>query len=190
MSQLLSLFYVMRKGTRALGPGLRYAIWTQGCPFECPGCISPEGRPVEGGSIVDVDDLAADIIANTEIEGITISGGEPFVQSASLAALLSRVKADRPQLDVIVFTGFTKDTLKQVEHADELLKYVDLLIDGHYVSELDDGRGLRGSSNQRLYFLTPRLTAFRDMLETGKRQVEITFRKGGPAVVGIPLKNY
>lgn len=188
--RLLSLFDVMRKGTRALGPGLRYAIWTQGCPFACPGCVTPESRAVDGGMVVDVEDLAADIMASDGIDGITISGGEPFVQAASLAALLSRVKGMRPQLNVIVFTGFAIERLAEVENAAELLPYIDLLIDGPYVETLNDGLGLRGSSNQRLHFLTDALLPYREQLENGKRQVELTFRRGASAVVGIPLKIY
>ena len=187
---MLSLFDVMRKGTRALGPGLRYAIWTQGCPFAYPGCVTPESRAVDGGMVVDVEDLAADLMAADGIDGITISGGEPFVQAASLAALLSRVKGMRPQLNVIVFTGFAIERLAEVENAAELLPYIDLLIDGPYVETLNDGLGLRGSSNQRLHFLTSALLPYREQLENGKRQVELTFRRGASAVVGIPLKIY
>lgn len=190
MSRLLSLFDVMRKGTRALGPGLRYALWTQGCPFACSGCTTPESRPVDGGTIVDVDVLADDILSADGIDGITISGGEPFIQATSLAALLEQVKTVEPRLNVIAFTGFTLEKLHEVEGAAGLLKYIDLLIDGPYVKALDDGIGLRGSSNQRLHFLSDRLLPYHEELECGRRQVEITFRKGSPAVVGIPLKIY
>ena len=76
--EILNLLDIERHGTRALGPGLRYAIWTQGCPFNCPGCVTPEGRPIVAAKIIDTTTLANDIIGNKNISGVTISGGEPY----------------------------------------------------------------------------------------------------------------
>ena len=184
---LLNLLALERRGTRALGPGLRYALWTQGCPFACPGCVTPEGRPVEPAQVVEVEALAADIVANGLISGVTISGGEPFLQARSLDCLLKLVKERRPELDVIVFTGFLRENLRS-EEALSVLARTDLLVDGPYVAELNDGKGLRGSSNQRLHFLTDRLVRHREELLSGKRQVEVRFNGGVTDVIGIPLK--
>ncbi len=182
---LLSLHHLQRSGTRALGPGLRYAIWTRGCPFRCPGCATPEARDIDGGTLVTVGDLAADIVAARGIDGISISGGEPMVQAASLAELLEEVLAERPSLTVILFTGFRLEELTMPEQQ-RLLKSIDLLVDGPYEEALNDGRGLRGSSNQRLHFLTPRLEPMRHSLEEGPRNIEISFSENCSRTVGMP----
>ncbi len=185
---LINIFDINRHGSRALGPGLRYVIWTQGCPFSCPGCVTPQSRSIEGGRIAETDSIAADIAANPHITGITVSGGEPFLQSASLARLLAKVKELRPELTVVVFTGFRIEKLTSRD-ARKALQMIDLLIDGPYVEELNDGRGLRGSSNQRLHFLTPRLRSYRTELTDGKRSVELSFGNGFADITGIPLLN-
>ena len=185
--EVLNLLDIERNGTRSLGPGLRYAIWTQGCPFNCPQCITPEGRPIVPARLIDTVQLADDIIAKRNITGITISGGEPFLQATSVAVLLKTVKAFRPELDVIIFTGFLKENLLS-EDAYSVLSMTDLLIDGLYIDELNDGVGLRGSSNQRLHFLTDRLLPFQKELQLGKRQVEININNNNIDAIGIPFK--
>lgn len=185
--EILNLLDVERHGTRALGPDLRYAIWTQGCPFNCPKCVTPEGRPIVAAKLIDTATLAEDIIANKDITGITISGGEPFLQAASVAALLRIVSGSRPELNVIIFTGFLKENLLS-DDALSVLSMTDLLIDGQYRDELNDGIGLRGSSNQRLHFLTDRLLPYKIELQSGKRRVEVTIINNRTDVIGIPLK--
>lgn len=185
--EILNLLDIERHGTRALGPGLRYAIWTQGCPFNCPGCVTPEGRPIVAAKIIDTTTLANDIIGNKNISGVTISGGEPFLQAASIAVLLEKVQLSRPELNVIIFTGFRIEDL-QSEEALAVLKMTDLLIDGQYLESKNDGVGLRGSSNQRLHFLTDRLLPYKEDLQSGKRQVELTLNKNSTDAIGIPLK--
>ncbi len=151
--------------TRALGPFVRFALWVQGCPRRCPGCMTPQARPLDGGKTVPIRELACRIGSLPEIEGITISGGEPFLQPAALAGLLAMVQTRR-DLGVIVYTGFTLETLTQMGKADpgvrDFLSAIDLLIDGPYVRELDDGRSLRGSSNQRVLSLTRRYEGVAD----------------------------
>lgn len=186
--KVLNLLDIERNGTRSLGPGLRYAVWTQGCPFNCPQCITPEGRPIVAAKLIDTLQLADDIIINKNINGITISGGEPFLQAASLAVLLNKVIESRPELNVIIFTGFLKENLLSKE-ALSVLSLTDLLIDGRYIDELNDGIGLRGSSNQRLHFLTDRLLPYKKELLFGKRQIEININDNRIDAIGIPLKD-
>lgn len=185
--KILNLLDIERNGTRSLGPGLRYAIWTQGCPFNCPQCITPEGRPIVAAKLIDTKQLADDIIANKNINGISISGGEPFLQAASVAALLKKVCISRPELNVIIFTGFLKENLLSKD-AITVMSMTDLLIDGQYIDKLNDGVGLRGSSNQRLHFLTDRLLPFQKELQFGKRQVEINVNNNNIDAIGIPFK--
>ena len=183
--RILNLMDVCRSGSRALGPGLRYVIWTQGCPFHCKGCISPESRSVVKLDVVDVELMAEDIICRTQIEGITISGGEPMMQAPSLTRLLKLVKVQRPELTVIVFTGYKIEDLKSLAHQ-ALLAMTDVLIDGPFEQESVAHRGLRGSENQRIHFLNDNLLAHREELENGERRLETLIADGALVTIGIP----
>ena len=186
--QLLNLWDVCRKGSRALGPGLRYVVWTQGCLKRCPDCTSPESQQITPRMIMDASDLAADIISNPQITGITISGGEPFLQAAPLAQLLAMIKKQRPELDVIVFTGYQKEELAW-EDAKALLYHTDVLVDGPYDKSKQSSRGLRGSHNQNIIFLTNRLHDYREELENGPRKQEVYIEKDRIVTIGIPSTN-
>src|ERR1700694_4592959 len=93
--------------TEAEGPGLRFAIWFQGCPLRCPGCCNPEFLPFKGGEAWEFDRLLNEIDQTRRlgIEGITFLGGEPFAHSAG-AAILTREVQDRG-LSVMIFSGYT-----------------------------------------------------------------------------------
>lgn len=178
--------------THALGPGKRFVIWVQGCPFNCPACIAPDWIPIKAAGIVSVQDLARRIIASEGLEGITISGGEPALQASGLARLLHDVKAQKPDLSAISFSGFTLEQLKKKAATDagvaEFLNHLDVLIDGLYVKDLNDGLGLRGSSNQCIHFLTDRYTALKNSFESGLRQVEVHLLKNELLMVGVPTR--
>lgn len=182
---MLNLLNVCRKGSRALGPGLRYVIWTQGCPFHCRGCTTPEGRPIVKRQMVDVELMASDMIKRKEIEGITISGGEPFLQAPSLSYLIRLVRKERPDMNVIAFTGFKMEALRSPE-AKSLLSELDVLIDGPYVEHLKTTKGLRGSSNQKIHFLTNRLMPYEDELKNGERLFETRITDEYINTLGIP----
>ncbi len=184
-SRILSIHNLCRQGTMVLGPGNRYVIWTQGCPFHCEGCITPESRPLTHKNMVSVRDLAEDIISRTNIDGITISGGEPFLQAESLSELLDIVLEKRPELTVLLFTGYKIESLTWLD-AQNLLNKIDLLIDGPYISKLDDDKGIRGSSNQRFIYLTERLVSFKEEIERGKRKVEYHLSNGIIIAYGVP----
>lgn len=80
---ILNVWGVCRQGSKALGPGLRYVVWTQGCLKRCPGCISPESQQITPRVIMGISALATDNVKNSRISAITISGGEPFLQAAT-----------------------------------------------------------------------------------------------------------
>ena len=158
--------------TKVLGPGNRFVIWTQGCPRRCFKCASPELQVAGLGKTEDVTVLADMIIGKKDIDGITISGGEPMVQAEAISQLLSIVRQERPELNVILFTGYRLEEL-HTENRKALLQYLDVLIDGEYIDGLNDNIGLRGSSNQQVHYLTDRLATFREQLEGGRRRREI-----------------
>ena len=139
-----------------LGPGARYCLWVQGCERHCPGCVSPTDQPLDGGYLMSAGALAAEI-ALSDPDGITISGGEPFLQAEALGEMLQILRESfHCDPGVIVYTGYILEELRQLPGAEALLCQTDLLIDGPYIQALDDGKSLRGSSNQRVIPLTQR----------------------------------
>ena len=134
------------------GPGLRFAVFVQGCSHGCPGCHNPESQPFVGGMIERVDDLVAQITANKLVQGVTISGGEPFEQAAACAELARRCRAHG--LNVWTYSGYTFEQLSAGVPdvtARDLLDATDVLVDGPFVQQLHSyDLPWRGSSNQRL----------------------------------------
>lgn len=169
------------------GPGLRAVIWVQGCPLACPGCFNPATHNTDIRQLVSVEELAAKILAIPDIEGITISGGEPFLQAEALAEFGRRMhKAD---LGVLVFSGFSYEQLSQSDDPawKALLEACDLLIAGPFVQELAGSMALRGSSNQTLHYLSERYRKLQTQLEQTTNSVEILIDKNGQILVtGFP----
>ena len=185
----IRVFDVCRYGSHVLGPGRRYVLWTQGCLRRCSGCITPESRPLDGGVDIDIGALAYDIVSRPNMDGVTVSGGEPFLQAKGVGRLLELVHKERPEMTVIVYTGFSHEELHTLSDAEALLRQVDVLIDGEYVESLNDGVGIRGSSNQRIIPLTHRLDAFLDTMNTGARHIErVAIDPQSVTTIGIPIK--
>lgn len=176
--------------TSVLGPFQRYGLWVQGCPFRCEGCLATATQTFEGGVETEVASLASEILEVSGIEGITISGGEPFAQPAVLARLLAEIRAEK-DFGVIVYTGYRLEQLEarsanEVE-VREVLAMTDILIDGPYMESLDDGLALRGSSNQRLHQLTDRYALVaNDYYGLQERRVEVYLRNDEAMLVGVP----
>lgn len=142
--------------SNANGPGIRAVVWVQGCSLACPGCFNPRTHPFDGGEIIDVEDIFSRIRqAAPDIEGITISGGEPLQQRAGVLALLERVRHDSA-LSAILFTGYAWDEVQAMPEAERLLQCVDVLIAGRYDARRRLGHGLRGSANQTIHLLSNR----------------------------------
>lgn len=174
-------------GSRALGPGLRYIVWVQGCPYRCDHCQSPESRPYQGGTPITAEALAEDIVGRPSIDGVTISGGEPFAQADGLADMLEIVHKKRPELTVIAFTGYMLEQLIAPD-AQRMLKHIDVLIDGPYQHEQNDGVGLRGSSNQRIHHFSNRLSQYADQMAFGPRKYEAIVRGDSVSIIGMLKK--
>ena len=174
------------KSTGALGPGRRAALWTQGCVFHCPGCVAPDWIPIQPAHLITVDVVLDFLLGDPHINGITISGGEPMLQASALARLV-RMARRRRDLDVICFTGFQRSQLERTPPfpgISDLLNEVDVLIDGPYIARLNDNIGLRGSSNQRIHYLSDRLRGAD--LEHWNRRSEICLLEGQAVMVGVP----
>ena len=134
------------------GPGLRYAVFVQGCSHGCPGCHNPDSQPCAGGTVRAIADVVAEIAANKLVQGVTISGGEPFEQAAACAALARQVR--ELGLDVWTYSGYRYEQLAEGipdPAARDLLDQTDVLVDGPFVQAQHSYQlPWRGSRNQRL----------------------------------------
>lgn len=173
-------------GVTKLGPGIRFCIWTQGCPRRCTGCMTPESQPLDGGYLIDVDSLV-DRIKQLRRTELTISGGEPFLQAAALTELIVKLRKDI-DLGVIIYTGYTYEEIMSGSNYEYkvLSDQCDLIIDGPYEALLNDGKNLRGSSNQKAILITNRYKDF--IKEFGEKPAEVEFfvREDRISMVGVP----
>ena len=131
------------------GPGLRLTVFTQGCPHHCPGCHNPQSHRFEGGQLRDIDEILTMAKENPLLDGITLSGGEPFCQPEACAQIA--VGAHKLGLNVWCYTGYSYENLLASKEKRALLEQVDILVDGPFILE---ERSLdirfRGSKNQRI----------------------------------------
>ena len=133
------------------GPGLRLTVFTQGCPHRCPDCHNPETWDPAGGREVPLEELEALLAADPLLQGLTLSGGEPFLQAGDCASLARRAR--RRGLDVWTYTGYRYEDLVEAGRADweALLAATDVLVDGPFLQAQKSYAALfRGSDNQRL----------------------------------------
>lgn len=133
------------------GCGLRFTVFTQGCPHHCPGCHNPDTHDFAGGREVSLEDLAQQLKKNPLIDGLTLSGGEPFAQAADCAALART--AHQLGLTVWTYSGYLFEHLRDKGDPawTALLEETDVLVDGPFVqAEKSYELHFRGSRNQRL----------------------------------------
>ncbi|MDR0648915.1 MAG: anaerobic ribonucleoside-triphosphate reductase activating protein [Synergistaceae bacterium] len=137
------------------GPGIRYVVFTQGCPHACQGCHNPLTHDPAGGYEISPDELASDFLRETEanplLSGLSISGGEPLLQAKDLLPLAKAAR--KAGLGLWLYTGYTIEEIAEAGDAchKELLKMTDVLVDGRFdlsLRTLEDG--FVGSSNQRV----------------------------------------
>lgn len=149
------------KSSMVVGPGVRDALWVQGCTILCPGCANQEFLPHEPRRSLPVERVLAHFYQRRgQIDGISVLGGEPTEQAAPVATLLEGVQS--LGFSTVVFTGrLYEDLLADTNPVlQRLLAATDLLIDGPFLlRERDPTLRWRGSRNQRLLFLTSRLAS-------------------------------
>ena len=131
------------------GPGLRFVVFTQGCPHACPGCHNPATHDPQGGREVAAEEIIRDMLRNPLTDGLTLTGGEPFMQPEDCAKIARAAK--EAGLNVWCFSGWTLEQLREMPEAQVLLRELDVLVDGPYI---EAQRSLtlkwRGSENQRV----------------------------------------
>lgn len=142
------------------GPGIRFAVFTQGCPHHCPGCHNPESHPFEGGHTVDTAQIIAQMTQNPLLDGLTLSGGDPMCQPEACLELAKGAKA--AGLNVWCYTGYTWEALLRENDPARmaLLQAVDVLVDGPFIlAQRSLELKFCGSRNQRLIDVPRSLTA-------------------------------
>lgn len=128
------------------GEGLRYVIFVQGCNFHCKGCHNPQTWPMDSkdSKLMSIDDIFIDIKKNPLLDGVTFSGGEPMLQAKELTLLAEKIKSIG--LNIWLYTGFIYESVKD----NEIMKYIDVVVDGKFDESLKILGDFKGSSNQRI----------------------------------------
>ncbi|QBQ07377.1 anaerobic ribonucleoside-triphosphate reductase activating protein [Spiroplasma gladiatoris] len=165
------------------GPGKRFVVWFQGCNIGCKGCCNKELLELKPKIFIPIEILLEKILEakiDFNIEGITILGGEPFLQPDALKELVEFCAKN--SLTIVCFTGYIYEKL--LEEYDSILKYIDILIDGPFImSQLDIKRRLIGSKNQRVIKITKNYKDC-DYFEKPYSQVEIQLYKSRVSING------
>ena len=151
------------------GPGIRTAIFSQGCPHHCPGCHNPETWEFGCGTKIPVEAVVEIVESNPLCRGVTFSGGEPFAQAAGFAKLAGLLK--EKGYEVASYSGFTfEELLKGSDDQKALLSSIDSLIDGRFVlAQKSLEIAFRGSRNQRILDVKKSLAEGRAVETTSKR---------------------
>lgn len=173
-----------------LGPGKRIGIWFNGCHHHCPGCSNPElweTRERYRTSFDTVRKLINHICETQDVDGFTLTGGDPFAQPEALAQLLPALS--KISNDILVYTGYDFETVGQ--RYPELLAQIGVLIDGKYVESRNIGVPLRGSDNQNIIVLDASLTEkYREYLADAENKIQNFTTIDGVISVGIHRPGY
>lgn len=146
------------------GPGVRVSVFVSGCRHHCKGCFNSETWDFNYGQLYtsETENQIIQLLAPEFIQGLTLLGGEPFEpeNQRELVKLLKRVRKTYPQKDIWCYSGYLYDVDMipggkiYTEVTDEMLSYIDVLVDGEFVEALKDVTLVfRGSSNQRILHL-------------------------------------
>jgi anaerobic ribonucleoside-triphosphate reductase activating protein len=182
MPEMNLRMHAFEPASRANGPGLRAVVWVQGCTLNCPDCFNPATHDGAGGYTEQVDRLAAQITALPAIEGLSISGGEPFQQPEALQELLCAVR-ETSRLSILVFSGYSLAAIRSMPLGPKIIEQVDLLIAGPYDHRSPSSAVLLGSSNQRIHLLSERYR-LADLTTVARSEI-IIHSDGALTITGI-----
>jgi anaerobic ribonucleoside-triphosphate reductase activating protein len=164
------------------GPGNRFVLWTQGCSKGCKECFNPETWSTNVYKELSPTQIF-ELIKNFEVDGVTISGGDPLEQEDELLELLMLISTIRLRKGVILFSGFTRAEISRYPIREECLRYVDVLIDGRYEKNLKVDFSLKGSSNQTFYFFSDKILNSELLFD---QEVEISSFEDSVIITGFP----
>lgn len=171
-----------------LGPGKRIGIWFAGCHHHCKGCSNPELWEQSEKYHVSVDTVMAlvNLIAEQhQVDGFTLTGGDPMEQADELSPLLERLAAISS--DILMYTGYFYNEIRDKD----ALKYISVLIDGPYLECRNHEQKLVGSDNQTIYYLNPKVKEkYRNYLADRENRIQNFTSVDGVVSVGIHRVGY
>lgn len=145
------------------GPGFRTTVYAAGCPNACPGCHNPQTWDIRAGQIMTTEEIMK-VIRADEFADVTFSGGDPMFQPEGFTELAKAVKQETGK-NIWCYTGYKFENLLRNRRQAELLRHIDVLVDGPYIEAEKDADALfRGSRNQRLIDVPASLTAAKVVL--------------------------
>ncbi|EMF48714.1 anaerobic ribonucleoside-triphosphate reductase activating protein [Streptococcus parauberis] len=136
------------------GEGVRNSLYVSGCMFHCKGCYNAATWSFRAGipyTNVLEEQIMTDL-AQPYVQGLTLLGGEPFLNTSFLLPLIKRIKRELPEKDIWSWTGYTwEEMMQETEDKLEMLSLIDILVDGRFdISKKNLMLQFRGSSNQRI----------------------------------------
>ena len=164
------------------GPGNRFVLWTQGCSKGCSECFNPETWSNNIFKELSPKQIS-DLIKDFEVDGITISGGDPLEQEDELLELLMLLSSMRLRKGIILFSGFTRAEISSNIIREKCLSYIDVLIDGRYEKNLKVDFSLKGSSNQEFYFFSNKISSSELVFD---QEIEISCLEEDIMMTGFP----
>ena len=150
-------YSALKKADIANGPGFRLTLWCCGCLRKCPGCFNPEAQDPKFGQKFDEETKKKIFkeLAEPTCDGLSLMGGEPLSKCSDnrqqTIQLCKECKERFPDKDIWMWTGFLFEEIVNDPSMRDILKYIDVLVDGPFIQEKKDlSCPWRGSSNQRV----------------------------------------
>ena len=170
--------------TTVNGPGNRYMIHLQGCSLGCKGCFNPESWSSKTKNLINVEELADKILSHN-LDGLTISGGEPFQQPISLLHFLKYLyKNENPfPKGILIYSGYTEEELQKIPEYSQILNYIDVIVSGRYEENLKVYDSLLSSSNQKFIWGNQKHISEDELMN---QSFEIIIEEDGLKLTGFP----
>ena len=174
-----------------LGPGKRLGIWFQGCSLRCEGCISVDTWAT-AKTLIPIDQLMMALSSYLPlVDGITISGGEPFDQFDALLAIVVQLRK-KTEVDILLYTGYSIEDIP--DQLQKIKPYIDVLISDPFQRQTSQTLRLRGSDNQRLHSFTPqakeKFAYYQQAVTTDDNVLDVMFDAEGVVwFAGIPKRD-
>jgi len=180
--------YSITKNTEVNGPGTRNMVHVQGCTLGCVGCFNTATWPTKSKKsyTVDIADLAEQLLVDN-IDGVTISGGEPLQQAEATIHLIRLILTREPDTSVLLYTGYSKAEVSDAGYLEVLTDLVDIIVFGRFEKDKiipQPHNQLRGSLNQEVY-IRPGVT----LLPTRSTNLEFHIEPGKVEITGFPSKD-
>ena len=174
-----------------LGPGKRLGIWFQGCSLRCEGCISVDTWAT-AKTLIPIDQLMMALSSYLPlVDGITISGGEPFDQFDALLAIVAQLR-EKTKVDILLYTGYSIEDIP--DQLQQIKPYIDVLISDPFQRQTSQTLRLRGSDNQRLHCFTSqakeKYAYYQQVVTTNDNVLDVMFDAEGVVwFAGIPKRD-